>query len=99
MVPALIREGPKLEVAPAPSWAGWLPAALAAAALAGSLFRHGARLDHDAAMYMSCAAQLLAGARPYLDLVEVNPPLAWVVYVVPELAAQRFEAFHLPPAI
>jgi hypothetical protein len=50
-------------------------------------------------MYMSCASQLLAGARPYLDLVEVNPPLAWVVYVVPEFVAQKLAAFHLPASV
>jgi hypothetical protein len=80
-------------------WAGFIPAGAVAVALAFELLRHGARLDHDAAMYMACAARLLAGARPYLDLVEVNPPLAWVVYGIPELAARALAPLGVPVAV
>lgn len=52
-------------------------AALAAAALAAGLFHVGVSLNHDSSWYLAATERLLDGARLYVDVVEINPPLAF----------------------
>lgn len=61
-----------------------LPASLCIA----SLLVSPARVDHDSAMFLQSAELLLEGRRPYVDLVELNPPLASYLSVVPVLLAR-----------
>lgn len=46
-------------------------------------------LNHDAALYLQCGQLLLGGARPYVDYVELNPPLTHYLHVVPAWTAGR----------
>jgi hypothetical protein len=69
-------------------------AALAAFALAcAALFT--ARLNHDTALYLVGARRMLEGARLYVDIIEVNPPLMfWAMAPVARAGA----ALGLPDA-
>ena len=44
-------------------------------------------LNHDAALFLQCAQLLLKGNVPYVDYVELNPPLAHYLHVVPVIMA------------
>lgn len=56
-----------------------------------------AGLNHDAAMFLYCGRLILEGAVPYVDFVEINPPLVMYLSVfpaalapIPDLAAGAF---------
>lgn len=74
------------------TWTGPTAFAIAAAALLTAAAWPGPSLSHDAAMYLHCGQLLLRGARPYVDYVELNPPLTHYVHVVPVWIAQRLGA-------
>ncbi|MFO0989709.1 MAG: hypothetical protein U1F37_20535 [Alphaproteobacteria bacterium] len=59
--------------------------ALAAAAL---LLQLGGTLNHDSAWFLTATARFLDGARLYVDIVELNPPLAFYLTVPPVAAAR-----------
>jgi hypothetical protein len=40
-------------------------------------------INHDVAAYLQVAALLLDGAVPFVDVVEINPPLIWYLSVLP----------------
>src|SRR5262249_44547895 len=44
-------------------------------------------IHHDCAMYLQSGQMLLDGAVPYVDVVEINPPLIMYLNVLPALAA------------
>lgn len=52
-------------------------AALVATALAAALFHAGVSLNHDSSWYLVSTDWLLDGAKLYVDVVEINPPLAF----------------------
>jgi hypothetical protein len=40
-------------------------------------------INHDVAAYLQVATMLLEGAVPYVDVVEINPPLIWYLSIIP----------------
>ena len=50
------------------------------------------QLGHDQSWYLIAVSKILAGARPYIDIVELNPPLAFYVYMPPVYLAERLGA-------
>lgn len=64
---------------------GILMLALGAAAL---LFQLSQTINHDTAWYLHGTARMLDGARLYVDVVELNPPLAFYLTVPPVAAAR-----------
>jgi hypothetical protein len=72
-----------------------LIAAALAAALAYILFQP-IRIHHDCAMYLQVAASFLAGRMPYVEVVELNPPLIWYINTIPVLASRLFGAHVIP---
>ncbi len=47
-------------------------------------------LNHDAALYIQCAQLLSQGNTPYIDYVELNPPMVHYLHVVPVIVAKLF---------
>lgn len=45
-------------------------------------------INPDCSMFLSAGQQVLAGARPYIDFVELNPPLIFYINVIPSLFAK-----------
>lgn len=66
-------------------WPGALMLALGAAAL---LFHLGQTINHDTAWYLDATARFLDGGRLYVDIIELNPPLAFYLTVPPVAAAR-----------
>ena len=56
-------------------WAGWLTAALVMAL--GVWLRLPSMIHHDVAWSLYLTREYLAGARLYVDLIEINPPLIY----------------------
>src|SRR5215470_6254894 len=69
----------------APSRNVMLMAALWATALAFYLTTH---LHPDVSWYLVATDRILDGARPYRDIIEVNPPLAFYLTTPPVFAAR-----------
>jgi hypothetical protein len=68
-----------------------LPGALALAfGAAALLFQLSQTINHDTAWYLHATARLLDGARLYVDIVELNPPLAFYLTVPPVALARLF---------
>ena len=68
-------------------WPGALMLTFGAAAL---LFQLSQTINHDTAWYLLGTARLLDGGRLYVDIVELNPPLAFYLTVPPVAAARLF---------
>ncbi len=49
-------------------------------------------LNHDVGIYLQCAQLLLRGDLPYVDYIELNPPLTHYLHTLPVLAAQLLGA-------
>ena len=47
-------------------------------------------IGHDQSWYLISAHKILAGARPYVDLIELNPPLNFYLMTPPVFFAERF---------
>ena len=48
-------------------------------------------LNRDSAMYLQLADMLLEGGLPYLDIVEINPPMIWYLNLIPIGVARLFD--------
>lgn len=48
-------------------------------------------LNRDSAMYLQVADMLLEGGLPYVDVVEINPPMTWYLNVIPVGIARLFD--------
>ena len=46
-------------------------------------------LGHDQSWYLIAVAKVLHGAWPYIDVIDVNPPLAFYMYLPPVFVAER----------
>jgi hypothetical protein len=66
-------------------WPGALILALGAAAL---LYQLGQTINHDTAWFLHATARFLDGGRLYVDIIELNPPLAFYLTVPPVAAAR-----------
>ena len=55
--------------------------------LLGYIVGYPDRINHDCALVLSCAQVLFHGGLPYVDFVDVNPPLIFYVNLVPVLLA------------
>jgi len=42
-------------------------------------------LNHDAALFLYCGQMILAGEMPYVDFVEINPPMVMYLSILPAL--------------
>jgi hypothetical protein len=74
----------------------WLPAALGFFALAGIAEVAWRPMNGDASWYVYIAGRYLDGDRPYVDLVDTNPPLIlWLNMAVVAVA----RAIHVPPLV
>jgi hypothetical protein len=62
---------------------GWSCFATAALCLLGAAHLSGWPVNQDSAQYLHIGHQLLAGATPYVDYVETNPPLVHYLHVLP----------------
>jgi hypothetical protein len=60
----------------------------AACALILIVLLSGLEINRDCALYLQCAQFLLAGSIPYVDYVEISPPLAHYIHVLPVLLAR-----------
>ena len=47
------------------------------------------RIHHDCAIYLQCGELLLDGKVPYVDFVDINPPLIMYLNAVPAFVARR----------
>jgi hypothetical protein len=65
-----------------------LCAVLAALSVAALTLRLGGMINHDTAWYLYATGRLLDGARLYVDIVELNPPLAFYLTVPPVMVAR-----------
>lgn len=68
------------------AWRVILLAALALVLL--QVLTHPWDINHDAALYVHCGQLLLAGMRPYVDFIDLNPPLIMYLNVIPALVAK-----------
>lgn len=67
----------------------WWAILLAALALVlVQVLTHPWDINHDAALYVHCGQLLLAGMRPYVDFVDLNPPLIMYLNVIPAFASK-----------
>lgn len=57
--------------------------ALAVIFLAGLFFYNSIQLHHDVAWYVYCNLRQLEGVRPYIDIIEVSPPIAFYLTLLP----------------
>jgi len=57
--------------------------------LVALVFSVGMPINDDAAVYLLCAQRLLDGNVPYVDYVELNPPLAHYVHIPPVYLARQ----------
>lgn len=56
--------------------------------LIGLVLFSGMPVNHDCAVFLQCAQLLLNGDLPYVDYVEINPPLIQYIHVLPVSLAQ-----------
>lgn len=65
----------------------WILLAISAALLLVEVLAGGVPVNHDCALYLQIGQMLLKGAVPYVDYVEVNPPLIHYLNVIPAAVA------------
>ena len=58
-----------------------------------------AQVQHDVAMYLQAGQLLLAGQRPYVDFIDVNPPLVTYLSAVPAAVAWILRTPVVPTAL
>lgn len=72
----------------APAGVSWNPILLALMALlAAMVFARRWEINHDAALYLHCGRLLLRGMRPYVDFIDLNPPMIMYLSALPSLLA------------
>lgn len=54
--------------------------------------------NHDAALHLDIGRMLLEGKRPYIDVIDTNPPMIMYLSVIPAWIAKTF-SLHLIPAL
>lgn len=57
-----------------------------------SIFLHPLRIGWDPALHLQCAELIVKGGIPYVDMLDVNPPLIWYLDTLPVLVSQAFKA-------
>lgn len=50
-----------------------------------SVLLHPLRIGWDPALHLQCAQLIVAGGLPYVDMLDVNPPLIWYLDMLPAL--------------
>ena len=50
-----------------------------------SVLLHPLRIGWDPALHLQCAQLIVAGGLPYVDMIDVNPPLIWYLDMLPAL--------------
>ena len=63
-----------------------------AVVLAMLIALHPLAINPDAAMHLSAGQMLLEGKRPYVDVIDTNPPLIFYLNVIPAFIAQVLSA-------
>jgi hypothetical protein len=58
-----------------------------------------AEVQHDVAMYLQAGELLLRGQRPYLDFIDVNPPLIMYLSAIPAALAAALRTPVVPTAL
>jgi hypothetical protein len=58
-----------------------------------------ADVQHDVAMYLEAGQLLLRGQRPYVDFIDLNPPLITYVSAIPALVARALGTALAPTAM
>ncbi|MBI2943846.1 MAG: hypothetical protein HYY25_06570 [Candidatus Wallbacteria bacterium] len=67
----------------------WLAACVIPFALAAvARSRDPLFLNHDVALYLECGRQLLEGKLPYVDFIDLNPPLVMYLHAAPAAVAK-----------
>jgi hypothetical protein len=69
-----------------------LGAAACLALALGIILRNPIQINHDAAACLVAGAQMLAGQRLYVDIVDTNPPLIYYLHVPPAAIARTLGA-------
>ena len=59
--------------------------------LATYIFAHPLFIGWDPALHLQCAQLIVKGGLPYVDMLDVNPPLIWYIDCLPALASQWFK--------
>ncbi|MEW6237054.1 MAG: hypothetical protein AB1656_16845 [Candidatus Omnitrophota bacterium] len=54
------------------------------------------RVNQDCAIFLQCGMNLLEGKKPYIDFVDINPPLIMYLNIVPAGAAQLLHLHIFP---
>lgn len=67
-------------------WEYFIPGAILVTLL-GYILVYPDRINHDCAYVLNCARVLSLGGLPYIDFVDVNPPLIFYVNVLPVVLA------------
>jgi hypothetical protein len=62
---------------------------IALGSLFGTVLFSGKPLNHDAALFLDCARLIVHGWVPYVDFVEINPPMVYYINVIPVYLAAR----------
>nr|MBP7577278.1 hypothetical protein [Candidatus Obscuribacter sp.] len=57
-----------------------------------SIFLHPLRIGWDPALHLQCAELIVKGGIPYVDMLDVNPPLIWYLDTLPVLVSEAFKA-------
>jgi hypothetical protein len=65
----------------------WLTLAAAVAGMIGIVVFGGLMVNPDSAAYLQCASLILKGNIPYVDFVEINPPLIYYINILPVFLA------------
>lgn len=54
------------------------------------IFAHPLFIGWDPALHLQCAQLIVKGGLPYVDMLDVNPPLIWYIDCLPALASKWF---------
>ncbi len=57
-----------------------------------SIFLHPLRIGWDPALHLQCAELIVKGGIPYVDMLDVNPPLIWYLDTLPVFVSEAFKA-------
>jgi uncharacterized membrane protein len=60
---------------------------------------HNSTMEHDISLFFNYSSRILNGAIPYQDFTVEYPPLAFIFFTLPHLAASTLGSFHLAFAV